>query len=238
MHIIAIGGGSLRKKETLPIDRHIVKLTGRKNPRALFIPTASDDDQEYCAAFDGIYGELLGCRTHHLRLYRRPQDRKHAAEWIKAADLIYVGGGNTLRMMRLWRQLGIDGLLIKAAHRGTVMAGLSAGAICWHNWGHSDSRSFSGKKDWDYIKVRSLGLVPVLYCPHLDGEKRHESFRAMVEKERMFGIGCDNNAAVWYHDGKATCLSSRSKAGVHIYIPAKERVVVESFRKGESFEIL
>ena len=238
MNIIAIGGGSLKKKETLPIDRHIVKLTGKKSPRALFLPTASGDPADYCESFDTVYGDLLGCRTDHLLLYRRPEDRGRAAQKISAADLIYVGGGNTLRMMRLWRQLGIDTLLVKAAERGTVMAGLSAGAICWHSWGHSDSRSYSGKKDWSYIKVRSQGLIPVLYCPHLDGEKRHASFKAMVEKERMIGIGCDNKAAIWYRDGEATCIPATGKARVHVYLPGKNGVVVESFKKGESFQIL
>src|SRR5512142_2088332 len=95
MHIIAIGGGSLKKKQTLPIDRYIVKLAGKKSPRALFIPTASGDPQDYCEAFDHIYGELLGCRTDSLLLYRRREDRVAAAGKIRSADLIYVGGGNT-----------------------------------------------------------------------------------------------------------------------------------------------
>jgi dipeptidase E len=117
------------------------------------------------------------------------------------------------------------------------MAGLSAGAICWHDWGHSDSRSYSGNKDWSYIKVRSLGLVPVLFCPHLDGEKRHASFKAMVEKEWMIGIGCDNKAAVWYHDEGATCITAGGKARTHLYVPGRRGVAVESFKNNESFSI-
>jgi dipeptidase E len=238
MNIIAIGGGSLKKKETLPIDRHVVALTGKKSPRALFIPTASGDREDYCESFDRIYGELLGCGTDHLLLYRRPADRFRAAAKIKTADLIYVGGGNTLRMMKFWRRLGIDRLLIKASRRGTVMAGLSAGAICWFDWGHSDSRSYSGRKTWSYIKVRSLGICPGIYCPHLDGEKRHASFKAMVERERQIGIGCDNKAAIWYHDGGATCVTSGSKARVRLYVPGRNGVAVESFRNEESVAFL
>src|SRR5512143_3488874 len=196
MNIISIGGGSLKKKQTLPIDRYIVKLTGKKAPRALFIPTASGDPQDYCESFDRVYGGVLGCRTDHLLLYRRPEDRTKAAKKIASADLIYVGGGNTLRMMKMWRRFGIDRMLIKAGRSGTVLAGLSAGAICWHEWGHSDSRAYSGRKKWSYIKVRGLGLLPGLYCPHLDGEKRDASFRAMVVQERMTGIACDNFAAI------------------------------------------
>ncbi len=237
MNIIAIGGGSLKKKQTLPIDRAIVKLTDRKSPRALFIPTASEDEKEYCEAFDNIYGNSLGCRTDHLLLYRRPEDRSAAARKIEAADLIYVGGGNTLRMMKMWRRFGIERLLIEAGRRGTVLAGLSAGAICWHEWGHSDSRAYSGRKNWSYIKVRGLGLQPGLYCPHLDSEKRHISFRKMVARDRMTGIACDNFAAVYYDDAGAQCVAARKKAGVHIYRYSNGRVTVKSYRNGEKIDI-
>ncbi len=237
MNIIAIGGGSLKKKQTLPIDTYIVKLTGKKSPRALFIPTANNDDEDYRRAFDHIYGDLLGCRTDHLLLYRRPEDRAAAARKIKAADLIYVGGGNTLRMMKMWRRFGVDRMLIRAAHEGTVLAGLSAGAICWHEWGHSDSRSFSGRKNWSYIKVRSLGLRPGLYCPHLDSEKRHASFKAMIARERMVGIACDNFAAIHYDDFGATCVTARSKARVHIYTWSRGKILVRSFRNKDRIDI-
>jgi dipeptidase E len=237
MNIVAIGGGSLKKKRTLSLDRSIVKLTGKKSPRALFIPTASNDEQEYCEAFDRVYGNMLGCRTDHLLLYRRPEDRAAAAMKIRSADLIYVGGGNTLRMMKMWRSLGIDKMLVKAGHQGTVLAGLSAGAICWHEWGHSDSRSYSGKKNWSYIKVRSLGLRPGLYCPHLDSEKRHSSFKKMVAREKMIGIACDNFAAIHYDDSGATCVTARRKARVRIYTSVNGHVTIKSYKNGEKIEL-
>ena len=236
MNIIAIGGGSLKKKQTLPIDKYIIQLTGKKSPQALFIPTASIDPQDYCEAFDRIYGELLGCRTDHLLLYRRPGDRAVAAKKIGAADLIYVGGGNTLRMMRIWRRLGIDKLLITAGHKGTVLAGVSAGAICWHEWGHSDSRAYSGRKNWSYIKVRSLGLRRGLYCPHLDSEKRLASFKAMVAGENMTGIACDDFAAIHYDDSGATCITTRKKARVHVYTSENGNVSNRSFKNGETID--
>ena len=237
MHVISIGGGSLRKGQTLPIDRTIVKLAGKKAPRALFIPTASNDDREYCAAFDRIYGKRLGCRTDHLLLYRSPGDRRAAAKKIEQADLIYVGGGNTLRMMKMWRKLGIDRLLVRAGRKGTVLAGLSAGAICWYDAGHSDSLAYTGRKDWSYIKVKALGIVPGLYCPHLDGEKRHVSFKKMVLRERMTGIACDNFAAVHYDGSASVCLSVRRTAKVHVYQRVNGRISVRSFRNGEQVEL-
>jgi dipeptidase E len=236
MNIIAIGGGSLKKKQTLPIDRYIVKLAGKKRPRALFIPTASGDPQDYCESFNRVYGALLGCRTDHLLLYGRPEDRTGAARKIASADVIYVGGGNTLRMMKMWRRFGIDRMLIRAGRRGAVLAGLSAGAICWHAWGHSDSRSYSGRKHWAYIKVRGLGLCPGLYCPHLDGEKRYASFKAMVVRERLVGIACDNFAAIHYGDAGVKCIASRPKARVHVYTASDGQVAIRSFATGTKIE--
>jgi dipeptidase E len=237
MNIIAIGGGSLKRKQTLEIDRAIVTIARKRSPRALFIPTASEDDAEYCAAFDRIYGALLGCRTDHLLLYRRPADRREAGRKIADADIIYVGGGNTLRMMKMWRKRGIDRLLVRAERRGAVLAGLSAGAICWHEAGHSDSLAYTGRKDWSYIKVKALGIVPGLCCPHLDGEKRHGSFKKMVLRERMTGIACDNFAAIHYDDRGAVCLSVRRKARVHVYRYVKGRIVISSFRNGERIDL-
>lgn len=237
MNIIAIGGGSLKKKQTLSIDRAVVELTGKKAPRALFIPTASGDPRDYGEAFDRIYGDMLGCGTDHLLLYRRPGDRAAAAKKIRSADLIYVGGGNTLRMMKMWRRQGIDKLLIEAARRGTVLAGVSAGAICWHAWGHSDSRAYSGKKNWSYIKIRALGLRQGLYCPHLDSEKRHASFKKMVARERMIGIACDNFAAIHYDASGAVCRATRRTARVHIYTPVNGNVLIRSFKNGEKIDL-
>ncbi len=237
MNIISIGGGSLKKRETLPIDRHIVSLARKKNPRALFIPTASGDPEDYCEAFDRIYGTMLGCRTDHLLLFRRAEDRRRAAVKIASADVIYVGGGNTLRMMKLWRRLGIDHLLVEAGRRGAVLAGLSAGAICWHAWGHSDSLAYTGRKNWNYIKVRGLGLRPGLYCPHLDGEKRHRSFKAMVLRDHLSGIACDNFAAVHYGDDGATCIASRRHARVHVYAFHRGRVTIRTYTRGEKIDL-
>ena len=237
MQIVAIGGGDLRKKETLRIDEFIVGLTGKRRPNALLIPTATEDAPRYPEAFDLIYGGVLGCKTDHLLLYRRPADRKGARKKILGADLIYVGGGNTLRMMRFWRRLGIDRLLRRAGRAGTVLCGISAGAICWHEWGHSDSRGFSGKPDWPYIRVKGLGHVPGLFCPHLNGEARGDSLAEMVMKHGDSTVACDSNAAVHYNGSTAVCVSSRKRARAHVYERRAEGVGIRSYSDGEVLDI-
>ncbi len=215
MKIVAIGGGELGEGETLPMDRHIVEMTGSTNPNALFIPTASSDSSDYAATFSRIYGDALGCEVETLFLLKNPPPLGQIAETIATADLIYVGGGNTLKLMRRWRHLGVDRLLIEAAKRGTVLCGLSAGALCWFQYGHSDSMSFYHPDDWDYIRVKCLGLLPFTACPHYDGEDRDKNFQAMISREGGIGIALDDCAAFEVVDDQFRILSARDSAGAY-----------------------
>lgn len=202
----------MREGDTLALDWQVVHLTGKPRPNALFIPTASSDSVDYFLTFHHIYGEKLGCDTDVLYLIREKPSYEILKAKIEAADLIYVGGGNTLMMMKRWRRLGVDGLLKAAYERGTVIAGLSAGAICWFAYGHSDSMSFSAQPDWKYIRVRGLGLVNAIYCPHLNSENRTEPFKRMIQKNgTRVGIGCEDGCAIEIVDG-AYRIIGRSSA--------------------------
>ncbi|MBA3937732.1 MAG: Type 1 glutamine amidotransferase-like domain-containing protein, partial [Planctomycetes bacterium] len=157
--MFAIGGGELRTGETLTFDQQIVAFTGQIGPRALFVPTASGDSEGYWQAFSAVYGRQLGCTTEVLRLLTDPADAAAAAGKIGNADLIYVGGGNTLRMLEVWRRLGVDRLLEQAAGCGQVLCGLSAGALCWFRFGNSDAPMLEGRSGIRTMRVDGLGLV-------------------------------------------------------------------------------
>ena len=166
--IVAIGGYDKKEiiEETTSINREILKLTGKKKPKVLFLPTASDDSDRYVRIFLNHFGKKLKCSTDLLLLYKEKLTSKQIAAKIMWADAIYVGGGNTLKMMNLWRKMGVDKMLKKAFTKGTVLSGISAGSICWFTSGVSDSRQFKNPKSNEYIKVTGLGLIPVLHCPH------------------------------------------------------------------------
>lgn len=112
--VVAIGGGEISKFETLKIDEEIVKLTGKANPKALFIPTASGEPEGYYESFDLVYGKTLGCKTDVLFLIKDNLDSSQIEDKILWADLIYVGGGNTKMMMEIWRFKGVDKMLMDA----------------------------------------------------------------------------------------------------------------------------
>ena len=194
--IVAIGGGEIREQETAAIDKRIIELTGKTQPKALFIPTASGDAPGYIDTFETVYGGHFGCQTRTLELIQNPPAFDEMSASVLDADLVYVRGGNTYKMMRLWRRLRLDAVLAEAASRGIVLSGLSAGAICWFRYGHSDSRSFSSNPDWDYIRVSGLGFINAVYCPHYHVEKREASFSQVIAKRGGIGIACDNNAAI------------------------------------------
>ena len=198
--IVAIGGGDLRTLATEPIDRAIIELTGRASPNVLFVPTASSDSPEYWQAFDHAYRVEYGCRTDVLYLLGSPPPPVRIAAKVRWADVVYVGGGNTLKMMRRWRRLGVDRLLREAYAARTVLCGTSAGAICWFDRGHSDSMSFYRPDRWDYIAVTGMGLLPGLACPHYDGDTagvpRRAHFHEMLARKGGPGLAIDNDCAV------------------------------------------
>lgn len=134
----------------------------------LFVPTASDDADSYCLIVAEVYGKELGCSVDHLRLASESPSIAKIEDQIGQADLIYVGGGNTQKMLDTWRMYGVDNLLKQQSATDVVLAGVSAGAICWFEFGHSDSESFSDKPDWEYTLIAGLGFCNGIFCPHLD----------------------------------------------------------------------
>lgn len=141
-----------------------------------------------------------------MRLVDEPPSQREIKSRMFSADILYVGGGNTLAMMRLWRRLGVDRLLRAAYEQGIVLAGISAGAICWFDAGHSDSMSFYDPRNWEYIRVKGLGLVRGIHCPHYDGRTRgvprRKDFQEMIGKTGGIGIAIENNCAIEFLDGR------------------------------------
>jgi dipeptidase E len=243
-NIIAIGGGKImvpanREPQTSLIDQSIVQQAKRKSPRVLFIPTASEDNRDYCDAFRNQYEGRLGCSVQELLLYRdRPSNRKMQM-LIAQSDIIYVGGGNTLRMMKLWRKLGVDKCLDKARKRGAVLSGLSAGAICWFRQGNSDSRKFKDETNKTLIKVTGLNYADLLMCPHYDVEKhRQPALKAMMKTTQGIAVGLDNCAALHIKDDKYRILSSKKNKKAYLVYWQRGEYVKQAIMPSEKFKPL
>lgn len=204
-----------RQPQTLAIDKEIVRVTGKRHPRLLFIPTASEDNEEYCQALTRLYQERLSCRVDTLLLYReRPPQAEIKAKIINS-DIIYVGGGNTLRMMKLWRKLAVDRYIDQARKRGAVLCGLSAGAICWFRQGNSDSRKFKDSSNNTLIKVSGLNFLDTLVCPHYDVEKhRQPSLKQMMRTTKGVAIALENRSAISIKDDRYRVITSGAHKNV------------------------
>jgi dipeptidase E len=234
--IVVIGGGNIRTKGTAPIDREIIRLANRKNPKFLFIPTASSDSESYWKHVQEYFGGFLKCKTDVLFLIKEQLSKEQIRKKILSADIIYVGGGNTLLMMRLWRRMGVDKLLKSAYENGTVLSGISAGSICWFDSGHSDSMSFYNPRKWKYINVKGLGLIKGIHCPHYNGMTRgiprRKHFRDMIRKIGGMGIAVENNCAIEFIDGCFfRVLSSKDYSRAYTVYKSGGEVVARQIRQ-------
>jgi len=141
-----------------------VELSGSDRPRVLFILTASGDDPQYLAA---MYSALADtdCDVDHLALF--PQPNRPVDEAIDKADVIWVGGGSVANLLALWRLHGVDTALHRAWESGTILGGVSAGSICWHVGGPTDS---FGKELAPVTDA--LGFLPYGNGVHYDSEEQ------------------------------------------------------------------
>jgi len=236
--IVAIGGGGFGSKYNIvKISREIIEFSGKINPNLLFIPTASSDSQEYADQIKAHFGQL-NCNIDVLYLVKEKPYKEEIENKILKADIIYVGGGNTLKMMKLWRKLGVDKLLNTAYMNNKVLCGVSAGSICWFDFGNSDSRKFKNPEA-DLIKVRGLGLINALHCPHYDSETdRKESLKNMMKKVSGPAIALDDCCALQIHDDKYKIISSISGANAYKVYWKKDKFYHEAIEQKDEFELL
>lgn len=194
--IVAIGGGEIRYNETLLIDQFIVEFAGIPNPKLLFIPTASNDAQGYIETIKSVYGEQLGCHVDTLCLVDHDISDEIIRDKIFSSHIIYVGGGNTVRMMEIWRAKKIDQYLKEAFTHNIVLSGLSAGSICWFLEGHNDRNLATNSNGWwDREEVTGLGLIPAIHCPHYNAEG-HIQFDDNMLNQVLPGIALEDNVAL------------------------------------------
>lgn len=195
-HIVARGGGGLSDDPgDLALNAYTLELSGVRKPRVCFLPTASGDERDNIIRFYETFCRL-DCRPTHLTLFRRTVADLGAL--LAAQEVIWVGGGNTRNMLALWREWAIDQHLREAAARGAVLAGSSAGAICWFESGLTDS--IPGR----ITAMPALGLLPGSFCPHYDSEplRRPRYYELLAAGAIEPGLACDDGAAVHFIDGR------------------------------------
>jgi dipeptidase E len=202
--IIAIGGVPMGSGNTL-LDRYVLAQARRRNPSVCFVSTASGDADSYIARFYATFATYR-CRSTHLPLFGRTPDLKRM---LAVQDVIYVGGGNTKSMLAVWRDWGLPQLLRKAWASGTVLAGVSAGAICWFEAGVTDS--WSGR----LAGLPLLGFLPGTCCPHFDSEaeRRPVLQRLVATRAVPKALALDDGAAAHFVGRRLARIVSAQPTG-------------------------
>ena len=188
-HVVAMGGGGWMMDDPA-LDRAVLELTDARRPRICFVPTASGDhpaSERFLEAFPAH-----GFDASILWLFDR--DVADIDAFLGEQDIIYVGGGNTVSMLAVWRAHGVDRALRAAYDAGVVMAGMSAGANCWFEASTTDSYLL-GRAD---PLLDGLGFVPGSFTPHYGSEpaRRPAVLELVASGGLPPGFACDDYAAV------------------------------------------
>lgn len=208
-HIVASCGGFGMEPNNLVLDDFILGLARTENPRVCFVPTASGDNDNFIRRFYQAF-TTLNCRPCHLSLFKPPTD--DLLSFVQEQDVIYVGGGNTRNMLLLWKEWKLDEYFRAALQNGTVLSGLSAGAICWFEQATTDS---FGPVDSDFLSSMScLGFLPGSHCPYYDSDHRRDDYhQRILSGDVAAGYASEVGAALHFNNGQfVEAVSSRDTA--------------------------
>ena len=233
--IVAIGGGSVGGAkpdgtaalwETEPIDREIVRLSGKAHPHLLVIAhaQATPPRQEgWMRSVGAAYAARLGCIGRFLAREMLTENFSEAEDAVEWADIIYESGGDTLSMTDLWRKTGFDRVLRQAWEAGKVLCGVSAGANCWFDSCSSDSLQILRQDPTaPLIAVEGIHLVRGFFTPHCDEKSayfdRLDHMKNAVREQDTVGFGLSNGAALEIVDDTWRVLTGDASAhGIEPY---------------------
>jgi peptidase E len=174
-----------------------LRLTGAERPRVCLVMTASGDDASYLARSYAALG-ALGCDVDHLALFTMPN--RDPEEVLGRSDLVWVGGGSVANLLALWKLHGVDTAMRAAWERGTILAGVSAGSICWHVGGPTDSFGPTLR-----VVTDGLALLPYGNGVHYDSEEQRRPLLQRVVGDGLLptSYATDDRIGILYEGDEA-----------------------------------
>jgi peptidase E len=215
--ILATSGGLKAGRRTTiefgPMTDYALDLAGvtGRRPRVCYLGTAGGDSDRWTAAFYDA-GRIAGVEMSHVALFTMPNVEDIAAHLL-VQDVIWVGGGSVAGLLAMWRLHGVDDAMRAAWQAGVVLTGVSAGSICWHVGGTTDSFG----PDLRPV-TNGLGLIPLSNGVHYDSEKqRRPVYQQLVADGTLpAGYATDDGAGVLYRGTEfVEAVSERDGAGVY-----------------------
>jgi dipeptidase E len=216
--IIAIGGGENgrpgTKYETKQIDEEIIRLSGKKHPKVLFIPPPSQFQESYFQVMQKVFVNL-GCEISPLYLSNPKPNKKELEKTILGSDIIYVAGGDTIELFKAWKKYGIDKILKCAGKKDIILSGLSAGAICWFdyfdNFDSKENENFKPKL------IKGLGLIKGIAQVHYETleEFEKQTVLQLATEKKLPLYGLTNCSAIEIVDDKYRIITSNKQANTY-----------------------
>ena len=198
--ILATSGGLIRGRRTVygfgPLLHHAIELSGvaGRAPRVGFAGTALGDQDFWTAQFTAA-GKAAGVMVSPINVFPMPNADDMGA-LVLDQDVVWVNGGSVANLLALWRLHGLDEVFRLAWESGVVLGGVSAGSICWHVGGTTDSFG----PDLRPV-TNGLGFLPYANGVHYDAEeqRRPKFHQYLAEGILPGGYATDNNAGLVYH---------------------------------------
>ena len=224
---VLIGGGDTGRGDTTyttkEIDEEIVKLTDKENPNFLFIGLASSHADSYYDTMKKIYKDL-GCTPVYLKKSNLVNNPDIVKQKIEDADIIYICGGDTVKLLDHVKEYNIEKLLLDAYNKGTVIAGMSAGAILASNKGFSDSLITRGESE-NYEFIKGLNFVDINFCPHYNTDpKKKDDLEKYLSKNNEEVYCLENNTALEILDDKISLIKSDKSSKAYI-VSFKDKLI-------------
>lgn len=221
--MVLIGGGDIGRGTTLyetkEIDEEIVKMTNKTNPNFLFIGLASSYSDSYYDIIKKIY-KNLGCNTSYLKKKNIINNPDIVKNKITTADIIYIGGGDSIKLINEVKEYKLDILLKEAYQKETILVGISAGAILLSKEGFSDSLILRKESD-KHCFIKGLNLNDLIICPHYNSsiEKTNE-LKDRINTRKVYGL--ENCTALKLEDNKISIIKSNQEKNVYLISNLRE----------------
>jgi len=220
--IIAIGGGGFTHQLDESLDQFVIDQIKKTNIKIGFLATASKDDEKKISLFYKRF-ENTESELSHFNLTSNVDG---FSEWILNKDIVYIGGGDTVFMLEIWRKNKLENTFKNAYEKGIILSGISAGAVCWFDWILSDSIGPG------FNPLRGINLISGSCTPHSSNIERINQFELDIKNNKLpQGIAIDDGVAVVFIDGIPTEVYSSRKNHKAYFVDKNQKINLKDYIK-------